>query len=166
MTLERRLVNDAIAEYFNATGMLLIEITQKGKVMNSDNTKALQLQNIISHLSRQTEQADKIRIAFIELSSKLESEIVRLHAQGLYPDLYCSGSSQFRLMEYISHLYKDVLYIQVDVIPEFSIIGTTHKWRDRGLLDFAKDQQIYLQSIKSEHLCVAVKCLEMQRHLL
>lgn len=166
MILENKSIADVLSRYFHVTDRLLDEAKQQGMALDFESQGTVQLRNIIDQLSHPSAKAEQVRLAYIELSKRIESELVRLHTQELYPDLYCGGASQFRLMEYISQLHKDVLYMQGDIVPKFSLTGTRHEWRDKGLLDFAKDQQAYLQSTKFEHLWDAVQCFEMQRYLL
>lgn len=165
MVIEKKLVKDVLERYFDATEVLLNEVKQQGIAMDSESEGAIELQNIIKELSAPNEEADRVRLAFMELSEKIESELHRLHAQQLYPDP-CSGTDRkFQLMDEILNLHKDILLTLGDSVPQFSLIGTFRAWRDIGLLDFAIDQQNYLRSTKFIHLWDAVQYFEMQRYL-
>lgn len=158
---------NVVLEYFHMTDRLLVEIKRQDKTIydfKSEETARLQI--IIGQLSQPSAQAEKVRVAYIKLSAYIESELRHLHAQGLYPDPYCGAASKFELMEKIDRAHRDVLMTEGGAVPAFTLNGTSQAWRDKGLLDFAIDQQIYLQSIRFSHLWDAVQCYEMQRYLI
>ena len=159
-------MTDVVVQYFRITDLLLKGIEQQGMPLDSGSQGSIELNDIICQLSHPFEQADQIRLAYIEISSKIESELRKLHAKGLYPDLYCGATSKFKLMEDIASIHKDVLLNQGSSVPKFTLKGTPHAWRDNGLLGFATDQQAYLRSTRFNNLWDAVQCYEMHRYLI
>lgn len=157
---------DVLEQYFNATAGLLNEVKQQGMTLDIGSRSAVELQNIIKDLSLPNEQADQIRLAYIKLSRKIESELKSLHVRKMYPDPYCGTDCKFQLMEKISKIHKEILINRGTDIPKFSLLGTCRAWRDKGLFDFVTDQQNYLRSAKFVHMWDAVQCFEMQRYLI
>lgn len=166
MVLESKPFENVVTEYFDATDLLLKEIKQHGKGMDTEGDAAVRLRNIIDELSAPCAQADRIRLAYIEISAGIEREMERLHLLRLFPDLQGGTCSKFKLMEDIEKLYKDILISPTIIVPEFTLTGSSHEWRDKGLLAFAIDQQAYLSSTKFSHLWDAIQCYEMSRYLI
>lgn len=159
-------VNAAVMQYFNATGRLLREVLDSGGEGEVESSAFSGVEMAVRRLKELNDDVDYVRLAYIELSRDIEAQINRLHFDGLYPDLFRGSTSEFKLMDDILYVHKKVLLMEGSGLPEIRLTGSTIVWRDKGLLDFATDQQVYLRSIKFTNFWDAVQCHETQRYML
>lgn len=140
--------------YFSGSSLLMASV-QAIEVFQDAHNKYLKLKteeatelmaqslktvkDLQEQLNAPDEEADRIRIAFLEQATKLEKSIESLHNQDLYPDLYRDSESHFMLMTDIINSFKTALVTKGQSVPIVELSSTVKPWKDHGVVAFCRD---------------------------